>query len=109
MIINVVQRVAKVDELFTRFICLSKFPIMFFRTLSGKFGTAYREFLSEDSRVRYICLLNPKDLDMFVLVTTGTDDLIQVGSLYLPDLCKLDYEQCMQMFLKSIQLFRYVT
>ena len=51
---------------------------LFFRVLSSKFGDAYREFTSEDSSYRYICLLNQSDLDMLVLIILGSDGTVQV-------------------------------
>ena len=52
--------------------------------LSGKFGKAYREFTTDDAKTRYICLLNPRDLDMFVMVTTDTDGMIRVSDRWIP-------------------------
>ena len=48
------------------------------RVLNSKFGDAYREFAAEDPSIRYICLLNQCDLDMFVLVILGSDGTVQV-------------------------------
>jgi len=47
------------------------------RVLSSRFGDAYREFATEDPSLRYICLINQCDLDMFVLVVLGSDGTVQ--------------------------------
>ena len=48
---------------FTVNVCIS------FRTLVNRYGNLCRRFVSDDGKSSYLCILNPGNLDMMVLIT----------------------------------------
>ena len=56
---------------------------IYFRTLQSKFGDSSREFSRSESKVHYLVLLNPKNRDMFILITINHEKFLSVRSWQL--------------------------
>ena len=56
---------------------------LFCRVITAKFQDTYRLFISEDSRVHYLAILNPDNPDMFVLLFVDENNESSVSILIL--------------------------